>query len=71
MPLNIEDPYIVYAGEVNWDTWQSRINNKILEKAIIKYKCKIKIPQKRSKKTSKIIIPNSWKEMQIDKMRLK
>ena len=32
LPLNIEDPYIVYAGEVNWDTWQSRINDKILEK---------------------------------------
>jgi hypothetical protein len=34
MPLNIEDPYIVYAGEVNWDTWQSRINDKILEKEL-------------------------------------
>ena len=21
-----------YAGEVNWDTWQARINDKILEK---------------------------------------
>ena len=34
MPLNIDDPYIVYAGEVNWDTWQSRINDKILEKEL-------------------------------------
>jgi hypothetical protein len=34
MPLNIVDPYIVYAGEVNWDTWQSRINDKILEKEL-------------------------------------
>jgi hypothetical protein len=34
MPLNNFDPYIVYVGEVNWDTWQSRINNKILEKEL-------------------------------------
>lgn len=32
MPLNIVDPHMVYAGEVNWDTWQARINDKILEK---------------------------------------
>jgi hypothetical protein len=32
MPLDNFDPYIVYAGEVNWDTWQARINDKILEK---------------------------------------
>jgi hypothetical protein len=32
LPLSIDDPHIVYAGEVNWDTWEARINDKILEK---------------------------------------
>jgi hypothetical protein len=32
LPIEMVDPDFVYAGEVNWDTWQARINDKILEK---------------------------------------